>query len=187
MFDNKLFIFKYKAMRNKFLFKTMIDILYITFLLVFVALVITIPLGFMAEGKLIIGGKPSVMIYDGVGIGVFPIIVTILKIVCYAIFLRGLYFLRKVAHFILRNQLFDKELIEKIKIAGNHFLYTGVLYFATLFLAFIGRMTNGKLALSYDVNLMIPCFLVIIGLFFVIQSEALLTAKGSKEENELTV
>ncbi|MFT5918101.1 MAG: hypothetical protein ACI81T_004618, partial [Bacteroidia bacterium] len=50
-----------------------------------------------------------------------------------------------------------------------------------------GRMTNGKLALSYDVNLMIPCFLVIIGLFFVIQSEALLTAKGSKEENELTV
>jgi hypothetical protein len=34
---------------------------------------------------------------------------------------------------------------------------------------------------------MVPLFLMIIGLFFMIQSEALLVAKNFKEENELTV
>jgi hypothetical protein len=41
--------------------------------------------------------------------------------------------------------------------------------------------------LIYDNNLLIPLFLSIIGMFFIIQSNALNLAKGIKEENELTV
>lgn len=166
-------------MKNKFLFKTLIDVLYFTFLLAFVAALITIPMG------VILSEKPISAIYDNWNI--ISSIVSWLNFASYLLFLRALYFLRKVAHLILQNQLFDSEMAQKVKTSGNHFLYTGMLHFVTLAFVFIGKLTEGKLFISYDINLLLPFFLVIIGLFFVIQSEAISLAKSYKEENDLTV
>ena len=55
-----------------------------------------------------------------------------------------------------------------------------------MILGWIGKLREGLFEFVYDINLMVPLFLMIIGLFFMIQSEALLVAKNFKEENELT-
>lgn len=68
-----------------------------------------------------------------------------------------------------------------------HFLCTGILSFLLMILLWIAKLYNGKLELTYDLNFMIPLFLMIIGLFFMIQSRTLVLAKNFKEENELTV
>ena len=92
-----------------------------------------------------------------------------------------------MARHLLANKYFSKQTIKNLKISGTHFSLAGILSLVIIFLAWIGKLYDGKLELIYDLNLMIPLFLLIIGLFFIIQSEALLVAKNFKEENELTV
>ena len=79
------------------------------------------------------------------------------------------------------------KIIKCLKISGTHFLLAGVMFVVIMILGWIGKLREGLFEFVYDINLMVPLFLMIIGLFFMIQSEALLVAKNFKEENELTV
>ena len=92
-----------------------------------------------------------------------------------------------MARHLLIHKYFSKQIIKCLKISGTHFLLAGVMFVVIMILGWIGKLREGLFEFVYDINLMVPLFLMIIGLFFMIQSEALLVAKNFKEENELTV
>ena len=117
----------------------------------------------------------------------FNWIIVIVSLTTYIIFLIGLYYLRKMARFLLSNKYFSDLIINNLKKSGTHFLLTGILSLFLIILLWISKLYDGKLELVYDINFMIPLFLMIIGMFFIIQSKTLLLAKSIKEENELTV
>ncbi len=79
------------------------------------------------------------------------------------------------------------QVIENLKRSGNMFSIAGVFLMVTYAIFWLSRLSLGTIKLTYGTNLMIPLFLIIIGLFFILQSNALFKAKSIKEENDLTI
>lgn len=165
-------------MKKAILFKTLVDILYILHFVGLIAMVLIIPLGTVNINQ------EDMSLEE---LSLFYWVMLMLSLFTYIIFLRGLYFLRKMARFLLKNNYFSDNIIESLKKSGNNFLSAGIISFAIIVVLWINKLYGGKHELIYDNNLLIPLFLTIIGVFFIIQSNALNLAKGIKEENELTV
>lgn len=165
-------------MKKAILFKTLVDILYIVHFIGLVGILFMIPFGTVNINQVNMNVEDWSIFYWSI---------FIVSLFAYIIFLRGLYFLRKMARFLLTNKYFTENTIKNLKKSGNNFLYTGIISFALIIALWISKLTGGKFELMYDNNLLIPLFLSIIGMFFIIQSNALNLAKGIKEENELTV
>lgn len=165
-------------MKKAILFKTLVDILYILHFIGLIGIIFIIPFGTVNINQVNMSVEDWSLFYWSI---------FIVSLFAYIIFLRGLYFLRKMARFLLTNKYFSDNTIENLKKSGNNFLYTGIISFALIVVLWISKLTGGKFELIYDNNLLIPLFLSIIGMFFIIQSNALNLAKGIKEENELTV
>jgi hypothetical protein len=117
----------------------------------------------------------------------FYCLISVTSFITYIIFLRGLYHLKKMAKLLLTNKYFSEKIIEYLKRSGNYFLLTGIISFALFFVLWLNKLYGGKFELIYDRDLLIPLFLTIIGMFFMIQSNTLVLAKNFKEKNELTV
>jgi len=165
-------------MEKTILFKTLVDILYILHFIGLIVVIFIIPFGVVKIYQV------NVNVED---LSLFYWLISIVSLIAYIIFLRGLYYLRKMARFLLSNKCFSNKIIKNLKKSGNHFLVTGIITF-TLFVAlWLKKLFRGKIELIYDINLIVPLFLTIIGLFFIIQSNTLDLAKHIKEENELTV
>jgi hypothetical protein len=165
-------------MKKAILFKTLVDILYILHFIGLIGIIFIIPFGTVNINQINMSVEDWSLFYWSI---------FIVSLFAYIIFLRGLYFLRKMAKFLLTNKYFSDDTIVNLKKSGNNFLYTGIISFALIVVLWISKLTGGKFELIYDNNLLIPLFLSIIGMFFIIQSNALNLAKGIKEENELTV
>jgi len=166
------------SMKKSFLFKSLVDYLYILNVGGFLLLLITISFGFVEINEI----KGSDEDWS-----VLAISISCVSALTCIVFLRGVYYLRKIARHLLTNKYFSKQIIKYLKISGTHFLLTGVMFVVIMILRWIGKLRVGLFEFVYDTNLMVPLFLMIIGLFFMIQSEALLVAKNFKEENDLTV
>jgi len=162
------------------LFKTLLDILVFIFLIVTITVVIFI---------IRVGGV-SISHINMIGIeswNFFYWFIAIVSLMTYIIFLRGLYFLRKTAK-IVTNQYFSNKNISNSKKAGTHFLLAGTLYFFIIEILWINTMIDlGQFEIGTDFDIIAPLTLMIIGVFFIIQSKNILLAKSFKEENELTV
>ena len=165
-------------MKKSFFFKSLVDYLYILNVGGFLLLLITISFGFVEINEI----KGSDEDWS-----VLAISISCVSALTCIVFLRGVYYLRKIARHLLTNKYFSKQIIKYLKISGTHFLLAGVMFVVIMILRWIGKLRAGLFEFVYDTNLMVPLFLMIIGLFFMIQSEALLVAKNFKEENELTV
>ena len=165
-------------MKKAILFKTLVDILYILHFIGLIGIIFIIPFGTVNINQVNMSVEDWSLFYWSI---------FMVSLFAYIIFLRGLYFLRKMARFLLTNKYFSDNTIENLKKSGNNFLYTGIISFALIVVLWISKLTGGKFELIYDKNLLIPLFLSIIGMFFITQSNALNLAKGIKEENELTV
>jgi len=165
-------------MKKSFLFKSLVDYLYILNVGGFLLLLITISFGFVEINEI----KGSYEDWS-----VLAISISCVSALTCIVFLRGVYYLRKIARHLLTNKYFSKQIIKYLKISGTHFLLAGVMFVVIMILRWIGKLRVGLFEFVYDTNLMVPLFLMIIGLFFMIQSEALLVAKNFKEENDLTV
>ena len=165
-------------MKKSFLFKSLVDYLYFLNIGGFLLLLIFIPFG-LVESIQINGSDEDW--------SVLVVSISCISVLTYIVFLRGVYYLRNMARHLLTHKYFSKQIIRSLKISGTHFLSAGVMFMVIMILGWIGKLSEGHFELVYDVNLMIPLFLMIIGLFFIIQSETLLLAKNFKEENELTV
>jgi len=103
--------------------------------------------------------------------------------ICYFIFLRGLYFLRKMARIFLSEKYFTKTVAISMQSSGNQFIYAGLL---SILGWTLGLIFNIAIDPSNTLRI-IPLFIIIIGLFFTIQSKAMLSAIEIKNENDLTV
>lgn len=160
---------------NKELFKTLIEILFLLLLLGVGVIMLILP--FMA-GAAVDGLK---------GFSVFGGIAAVIAIACVFLFLRGLFYLRKVAKHLLANQYFSIPIVNSLRKSGKDFLWTGLLSLGVMGVLWIGNVTEGELVFGLDINMMASLFLMIVGLFFIIQSNALAFAKDIKAENDLTV
>jgi len=110
-----------------------------------------------------------------------------ISFIAYIIFLMGLYFLRKVAKQLISKQIFSSKIILNLKKSGKYLLASGMSVLIMYILIWLFKLLNGKIELVYGDNVMVPFFLMIVGLFFIIHSKALLIAKETKEENDLTI
>ncbi|HBY67602.1 MAG TPA: hypothetical protein DEG69_07540 [Flavobacteriaceae bacterium] len=105
----------------------------------------------------------------------------------YIIFLLGLYYLKKTAKHVLNNNFLKTPVIENLKRSGNMLTIAGIFLMVTYTVFWLSTLSLGTIKLTYGTNIMIPLFLIIIGLFFILQSNALFKAKSIKEENDLTI
>lgn len=165
-------------MKNTALFKTLVDTLYVLHFIGLIGMIFILPLGVFNVEQDVVGSEQWSAFYW---------VLALIGLTTYIIFLRGLFYLRKMASSLLSGSSFSERIISNLKKSGKHFLYTGVMAFGIMILLWIGQLGAGKLSFGYDANLLIPFFLMIIGTFFIIQSHTLSEAKQIKEENELTI
>ncbi|MBP1840634.1 DUF2975 domain-containing protein [Formosa algae] len=165
-------------MTKTIVFKTLVDFLYMLHVLGLISILFTVPLGIININQ------ADLSVSDWT---IWHWSIVVLTFITYTVFLRGLYFLRKTARFLLSNKYFSNHIIDNLKQSGYHFLYTGLLSVGVILIVFVSKLYQGTFELIFDDNLLIPLFISIIGLFFIIQSHSLLLAKDFKEENELTI
>ncbi len=165
-------------MKNTILFKSLIDILYFLQIPGLLVVILIIPFGTFNINKVNFNIEEFTLIHW---------VIMITSLICYICFLRGLFYLRKVARFLLSKKYFADSIIVNLKKSGSHFLYTGIIYFLIKLTNWLNNINIGKLDFSFNDSSFIPLFITIIGLFFIIQSRTLILAKEMKEENDLTV
>lgn len=165
-------------MTKPIFFKTLVDILYFLHFIGLIGLIFILPFGIVEINQ------ENVNVEDW---NLFYWLVAIIGLGAYVIFLRGLYYLRKMARFLLSKKYFSEKIITNLKKSGNHFLLTGIISLILLVILWLNKLNAGRLEIGYDTNLIVPLFLMIIGMFFIIQSNTLALAKNINEENELTV
>lgn len=165
-------------MRRNLLFKTLVDILYYLHFIGLLNVIIVLPFGVVFINQV----DMNVMDWS-----LFYWFILIISLVSYIIFLRGLYYLRKMARFLLSNNYFSGEISSNLKKSGRHFVIAGIILFCLSTVIWINLLSGNQIKLIHDTNLLVPFFLMIIGLFFIIQSDSLFLAKNIKEENDLTV
>ena len=165
-------------MKNTALFKTLVDILYVLHFIGLVGIVFILPLGILNQEQDVVNSEQWTGFYW---------VLLCIGLIAYIIFLRGLFYLRKMAVSLSLGSSFSERIISNLKKSGKHFLYTGIMAFGLMILLWLTRLGLGKLSFGYNANLLIPFFLMIIGSFFIIQSNTLSEAKQIKEENELTI
>ena len=110
----------------------------------------------------------------------------ILSLIAYIMFMIGLYYLRKVGRYLLSKRYFTAKIITNLRKSGTFLIYSGVLSSIGFILTSIIRYNSNKETI-YHSDISLPLFISIIGLFFIIQSKVLLSAKNFKEENDLTI
>ena len=110
----------------------------------------------------------------------------ILSLVAYIMFMIGLYFLRKVGRYLLSKRYFTVKIISNLKKSGTFLICSGIFSSIAFVLTWIIRYYSNKETI-YHSDISLPLFISIIGLFFIIQSKVLLSAKNFKEENDLTI
>lgn len=165
-------------MKNRILFKTLIDIIYILHFMGLVGILFIIPFGVLHINQVDVKVEDWNLLYW---------LIFLVSLTAYIIFLRGLYYLRKMARFLLSNKYFSIKTIENLKKSGNHFLLAGGISFILNGFLWGNEFYQIITQVIYKPNFLISLFLVIIGMFFIIQSDALSLAKNMKEENDLTV
>ncbi len=165
-------------MKKITLFKMLLDILCFFFLLWFIAFIAIVPTGKTTFNHLTIDIENWNLFYWSISIA---------SLITSIIFMRGLYYLRKVARLLAEKYFSDINIINSKKV-GVHFLLAGALYSSIIVILWLKEsIETGEFEIGTDMDLIAPLTLMIIGVFFIIQSKNLLLAKSFKEENELTV
>ena len=165
-------------MKRNVLFKILVDILYYLHFIGLLNLIIVLPFGVVFINQV----DMNVMDWS-----LFYWLILIISLVAYIIFLRGLHYLRKMAKILLSNNYFSGKISANLKKSGKHFIIAGVILLCLSSAIWINILGGNQIKLIHDANLLVPFFLMIIGLFFIIQSDSLFLAKNIKEENDLTV
>ena len=164
-------------MTRNIVFKTLIDILFIFQGFGVLGAFIIIPFGVTKINQVNVAvEKWSALFWALLIIGV----------IAYLMFMVGLYYLRKVGRHLLSNRYFSINIISNLKKSGMFLMYSGVIGFIGFVMAWIIKLSSNQVTF-YDTDMSLPLFIGIVGLFFIIQSEVLLSAKSFKEENDLTI
>ncbi len=163
-------------MKNTILLKRLVDIIYFLHFIGLIGIVIVLFLGNFTMDQ-IEHNDSSILFW----------ILAALGLVIYVVVLISLHYLRKVSKNLLIDRKFSTAIITNLRKSSIHFLADGGLLIFLMLTLWVGNFFNGKIEFVYDLKLITSLFLMIIGLFFIIQSNTLSLAKDMKEENELTI
>jgi len=158
-------------MKNSFLFKSLIDIFFFIHVIGLIAILFKFPMGFID-----VKNQEAPQFWDWT--------ILVMNTFVYFIFLRGLFFLRKMARIFLSQNHFTKPVVNYMKICGNQFVCAGVI---SILILLIGKFLDLDFEPIYKSLSITPIFLMIVGLFFAIQSRTLSHAINIKNENDLMV
>ncbi|QDO94555.1 DUF2975 domain-containing protein [Formosa sediminum] len=165
-------------MKKTSIFKTLVDLLYVLHFCGLIGIFFILPSGIVNINQ------ANLNVEDW---NVWEWSIVVLNLIAYLIFLRGLFFLRKMAKFLLSKKYFSNQVITNLKHSGYYFVFTAIMTCCIQILIFMKKLYLGRLEFIFDANMFIILFLFTIGLFFIIQSHTLLMAKHFKEEHELTI
>ncbi|WP_028376897.1 DUF2975 domain-containing protein [Leeuwenhoekiella sp. MAR_2009_132] len=121
------------------------------------------------------------------GFGGKALVFLILFFALFLLFFTGFYHLRKFAGLLLKNKLFSKEVIVRTKKAGQFF--TACALGSFIFIGIYSLLTvKNKFSITFGTsNFNLLLFLLIVGVLFLLLSDAFARALKLKEENDLTV
>ena len=143
-------------MKKSVLLKLLINVLILFSIIGLLGLAINIPL------KKCIMSPIKICIADW---NLFYWFIAIIGLTAYLFFLKSLYHLRKLAT-LLDNESFS-DIINHLKKSGTCFCYTGIIYsFVIIFLWVYLANETGEFVIGYDMDLIPPLFLIIIGILF---------------------
>ena len=164
-------------MVRNIIFKTLIDILFIFQGFGILGAFIIIPFGVTKINQVDLDVYEwSLQSWILLALGVFA----------YILFIIGLYFLRKVGRYLLSKKYFSVSVIKNLKKSGSFLIFSGIIGVFGFIIIWIIKLNSGT-ATIYNGDISLPVFICMVGLFFIIQSEVLLSAKAFKEENDLTI
>ncbi|WP_418263325.1 hypothetical protein [Flavobacterium faecale] len=144
-------------MKKSILLKILIDILILFYILGLLGLILNIPL------RKCIMSPIKICITDW---NLFYWSIAFISLVAYLSFLKSLYHLRKIVK-LLNHKPLSVTIIENLKITGNYFCITGINYFLVIiFLWLYQAVESGEVIIGYDMDLIPPLFIFIIGMLF---------------------
>jgi len=111
----------------------------------------------------------------------------IFKIGSWFVFLLGIYQLKKGARPLLNNQFFSQNVFKRLKKSGVLLIWSSVLNFMGIGIYFFQIYEQQISDYTQEEDILFPLFTLTIGIFFMIQSNALKIASGLKSENDLTI
>ena len=125
--------------------------------------------------------------YTEQGFGSGALLFTICFFILFLLFFTGFFQLRKFASQLLKKKPFSSEVIKSTKKVGQFFTAAGLGSF--VFVGINALLTNeGKISITFGIsNFSMLLFLLIVGVLFLLLSDAFARALKLKEENDLTV
>ena len=125
--------------------------------------------------------------YTEQGFGSGALLFTISFFIFFILFFAGFFQLRKFASQLLKKKLFSLEVIKSTKKVGQFFTAAGLG--SLVFVGINSLLTNeGKISITFGIsNFSLLLFLLIVGVLFLLLSDAFARALKLKEENDLTV
>ncbi|WGK66098.1 DUF2975 domain-containing protein [Croceiramulus getboli] len=172
-------------MSQRILFKTLVDILFLIHCFGLIGFILVLPVGFYTTDLV----QLKMSNFD-FGIDKLPVWYwsgIFLSILAYIFLLLALAFLRRMARILLTRNFFLDPVIEYGRKTGKFFLFSGSTLVLVYIILWLGKLFSGKVQIDLGTDIIIPFFLLMIGLFFKLQAEALQQGKELKEENELTI
>lgn len=164
-------------MKRNIVFKTLIDILFIFQGFGILGAFLIMPFGVTKINQINLNVSEWSVTYWSL---------LVLSLIAFIVFITGVFFLRKVGRYLLSNQYFAIEVIDNLKKSGRFFIYTGIISFSVFVISWIVKFNSGNVLLYYT-DIVLPLFITIVGLFFVIQSDVLMISKEAKEDSDLTI
>jgi Protein of unknown function (DUF2975) len=164
-------------MIRNIIFKTLIDILFIFQGFGILGAFIIIPFGATKLNQVSVGIEKWSALFWGL---------LIIGIIAYVMFMIGLFYLRRVGRYLLSKRYFTIQVVSNLKKSGLFLIFSGVMSFMGFIITWVIKINSNQLTI-YNIDMALPFFICIIGLFFIIQSDVLLSAKSFKEENDLTI
>jgi hypothetical protein len=165
-------------MKQNILFKTLIDILFFLQCFGLLGAIFILPtnIGTISQANM------SLETWN-----IIHWIIFALSTLGYLLFLIGIYFLRKMARHYLSNKPFSINIIQCLKKSGQYFILHGMVTIGVIIIQFTEKLFNSTMKFTYDVNVQMSILTIIVGLFFIIQSNTLINARKLKDENDLTI
>jgi len=165
-------------MKRNILFKSLIDILFFFLCFGVLGVIFILPFGSININQ------ATLKLEDW---SVLHWVVFTVTLTAYITFLIAIYQLRKVAYLMLKSKVLSESTALRLKKSGKLLIASGLGYFLITLLVWMYNLYDGTISFMYDSDSLAPLFIIIMGLFFMIQSDVLITAKRATEENDLTI
>lgn len=149
-------------MKKSFLLNSLINILIFLYIIGLIGLIILIPL------KKCIISPIKICIVDW---NIFYWFIAVISVFALLSFLKSLFHLRKIVKLQAKessSNVIDKNLIK----CGTGFITSGIIYFSIVILLWIyNAIETEAFEIGFEMDLVPPLFIIVIGMFFKMQSK----------------